>query len=185
MKFVVRNITEDRKAEVVYVDGDMNRELSRLDEIYILEPDHMGNPQLTWGLVMLANSDADPRPVAGDVFLFKTFKPIRSGDIFEFRGMVVSVVETANPSLFRLDQNYPNPFNPSTTISFTVGQTVPATLKVYNILGQCVGTLFSSIATAGEAYHVPFDGSRLATGIYFYRLQAGSFVQTRKLVLLK
>ena len=185
MRFAVRNTTEDRKAEVVYLDGDSDRKLSPLDEIYILEPDSQGNPQLTWGLIVQTSSKTDPPPVPGDSFLFKTLKPVRSGDTFEFRGNLVSVRDKLIASSFRLDQNYPNPFNPSTTISFTVGTTGVATLEIFNILGQQVGTLFSGVAVAGQRYQVIFDGNNLATGVYFYRLRAGSFAQVRKFVLLK
>ena len=184
MRFEVRNITENRRAEVVYLDGDANGELSRLDEIYILEPDSLGNPQLTWGL-LLQGSPAKPAPAAGDMFTFRTFKPIRSGDTFEFRGTIVSVARADLPPTFRLDQNYPNPFNPSTTISFVVGRTGPALLQVYNILGQHVRTLFDGAAIAGETYLITFDASRLASGVYFYRMTAGSFIQARKMLLVK
>jgi len=124
---------------VVYLDGDSDRKLSPLDEIYILEPDSQGNPQLTWGLIVQTSSKTDPPPVPGDSFLFKTLKPVRSGDTFEFRGNLVSVRDKLIASSFRLDQNYPNPFNPSTTISFTVGTTGVATLEIFNILGNKSG----------------------------------------------
>lgn len=89
------------------------------------------------------------------------------------------------PVAFGLNQNYPNPFNPSTKISFSVGEQNFTTLKVYNILGQEVATLFNGMADAGRQYVVGFDASHLGSGIYFYRLQSGSNVEVRKMTLTK
>jgi Secretion system C-terminal sorting domain len=93
---------------------------------------------------------------------------------------------SAVPQNYELAQNYPNPFNPTTQINFTVpsnkGELV--TLKVYNVLGQEVATLFSGTKSAGS-YQVPFDGSKLASGVYLYRLQAGNMSITKKMVMMK
>ncbi len=91
---------------------------------------------------------------------------------------------SAIPGKFDLAQNYPNPFNPTTTIDYSVPQTGAVSLKVYNLLGQEIATLFSGVQQAGNHAAV-FDGSRLASGVYFYKLQAGSNTMTKKLVLLK
>ena len=91
---------------------------------------------------------------------------------------------TAIPKSFVLNQNYPNPFNPSTTISFSVPQGSKVSLKIYNILGQEVANLVDDYRQAGE-YSVQFNASKLASGVYFYRLQANDFAQTKKLLLLK
>ncbi len=89
------------------------------------------------------------------------------------------------PKVFALYQNYPNPFNPTTMIRFTVENSGPATLVVYNMLGQKVATLFNDIATAGRYQSVRFNATNLASGMYIYRLQSGSKVDVRKLVLTK
>ncbi len=88
------------------------------------------------------------------------------------------------PGSFRLDQNYPNPFNATTTIRYGLPLESVVRLTVYNILGQEVATLVHEVKEAG--YHdVKFDASSLSSGVYLYRLQAGRFVQTRRLILLK
>ena len=89
------------------------------------------------------------------------------------------------PMQFVLFQNYPNPFNPETEIKFSVETTGKTTLRVYNVLGQEVTTLFSEIAEAGRYYKVRFKGTNYATGVYFCRLQSGSKSAVTKLLLLK
>ena len=92
--------------------------------------------------------------------------------------------ELAIACSFRLYQNYPNPFNPSTTITYALPNRAHVSLTVFNILGQQVATLVNGEEQAG--YHeVKFNGSGFASGVYFYRLQAGSFTQTRKVLLLR
>jgi hypothetical protein len=98
---------------------------------------------------------------------------------------IVSVSQAPEfPKAFRLDQNYPNPFNPSTTIRYSLPHKSQVLLTVYNTLGQQVAILVQAQQEAGS-YEVKFDGSALASGMYFYRIQAGSYVNTKKLLLLK
>jgi hypothetical protein len=97
---------------------------------------------------------------------------------------VPDLLSSRVPSEFGLSQNYPNPFNPRTTIRYEVPQKSRLTLSVYNLLGQQVSILVQGEQEAGH-HEVRFDGSNLASGVYFYRLQAGSFVETKKLLLLK
>ena len=85
---------------------------------------------------------------------------------------------------FALLQNYPNPFNPSTVISYQLPVNGYVTLKVYDVLGREVKTLVNDRQTAGT-HSVTFDARTLASGVYFYRLSAGSFVSTKKLMLIK
>jgi hypothetical protein len=88
------------------------------------------------------------------------------------------------PGKVELHQNYPNPFNPSTTIRFQLPRASHVTLTVYDVLGREVSVLVNEGKDAG-VHEVKFDGSNLASGVYFNRLQAGEFVQIRKLVLLR
>jgi hypothetical protein len=88
------------------------------------------------------------------------------------------------PNAFALNQNYPNPFNPSTMIQFELPDAQFVTLKVYNVLGQEVATLINNQLGAGR-YRTEFDGKNLPSGTYLYRLQAGTFVETKKMVLVK
>ena len=101
--------------------------------------------------------------------------------------VTTGVVTHNHPSLpadFSLYQNYPNPFNPSTIINYQLKSVGHVTLKVYDILGREVATLVDCVQSAGD-HNVVFDGSRFASGVYFYRIQTGSYVRTMKMVLMK
>ena len=88
------------------------------------------------------------------------------------------------PYQFALHPAFPNPFNPTTVIRFDLASQSPVELKVYDVTGRLVRTLVSNVMAAG-GHTVRFDGGNLASGVYFCRLKAGSFTQTRKLLLLK
>jgi len=92
--------------------------------------------------------------------------------------------ETTLPTEFSLEQNYPNPFNPSTKIQYSVPQFSNVLIKVFDILGSEIETLVNEEKSVGS-YEVEFDASKLVSGIYFYQLRAGSFVETKKMILLR
>ncbi len=93
-------------------------------------------------------------------------------------------VSAVQPEDFSLSQNYPNPFNPTTTINYTIKNTVHVKINIYNLLGQKVATLIDGVRPAGN-YSVTLDASDLSSGLYVYRLEAGATVVTRKMTLLK
>ncbi|MFC2102868.1 ethylbenzene dehydrogenase-related protein [Bacteroidota bacterium] len=88
------------------------------------------------------------------------------------------------PQRYALDQNYPNPFNPATTITYAVPQNSLVSLRVFDVLGKEVKTLVNEIKGAGT-YTASFNAANVPSGIYFYKLEAGNFVTTKKMVLLK
>jgi len=93
------------------------------------------------------------------------------------------------PRGFEVNQNYPNPFNPTTTISYDLPQSSHVSLEIFNVLGQRVRTLLEGDKPAGY-YTATWDGSDnrgkgVASGIYFYRIKTGDFIETKKMVLLK
>ncbi|HTO94505.1 MAG TPA: T9SS type A sorting domain-containing protein, partial [Bacteroidota bacterium] len=88
------------------------------------------------------------------------------------------------PGAFALLQNHPNPFNPSTTIRFELAEAREVSLNVYNAMGQVVSVLASGPRAAGR-YSVVWDASGIASGVYFYRLEAGNYVATKKLIVLR
>jgi hypothetical protein len=108
------------------------------------------------------------------------------GFIIRYSDSVVSVGENHSliPEEFNLYQNYPNPFNPSTTIIYEIPERHLVSIAVYDLLGREVAVLINEEKSAGE-YEVEFNGSELSSGIYFYQLKAGSFVETKKMILLK
>jgi hypothetical protein len=109
-------------------------------------------------------------------------KQIDNDGTFEYSKIVEADLGT--PKTFELSQNYPNPFNPSTTIRFNLPEAGNVKLIIYNILGQEIQTLVNEFKEAG-VHTVNFDASDLNSGLYIYKLQAGSQFQTRKMTLIK
>jgi hypothetical protein len=89
------------------------------------------------------------------------------------------------PTVFSLSQNYPNPFNPTTTIKYALPKDVKVTIKIYDILGKLVTTLVNGELKKAGYYETTFNGNNFASGVYFYRIEAGEFVQSKKMVLVK
>ncbi len=113
---------------------------------------------------------------------------VRSSQVFMRINPIVfgttSVGGSETVNSFKLSQNYPNPFNPATKIDYTVGQAGPVSIKVYNMLGQEVATVLNENLAAGS-YQATFDGANLPSGVYIYKMQAGSYQESKKMVLMK
>lgn len=103
------------------------------------------------------------------------------------RAALVSIDDddTGIPTEYVLEQNYPNPFNPSTTISFRLPESADVTLQVFNLHGQVVGTIMQNVTKNAGNHTVSFDASNLSSGVYIYRIVAGSFTASQKMVLVK
>ena len=92
--------------------------------------------------------------------------------------------EAHNPKTFSLLQNFPNPFNPATKISYTLAKASNVTLKVFDILGRQIATLVNGKNEPGE-HSISWNALNVPSGVYFYRIVAGDFVQTQKMILMK
>jgi choice-of-anchor B domain-containing protein len=125
------------------------------------------------------------------VYMFPSGKIIasdRQTGLYVLRSSQVLVGENGNnhniPKDYSLSQNFPNPFNPVTTISYSVPKNVYVTLKIYNILGKEVATVIDRFERAGS-HNVSYDAANLPSGAYFYKLTAGDYTQTKKMILVK
>lgn len=102
----------------------------------------------------------------------------------DFSGELTDVKNEVIPTKLVLEQNYPNPFNPTTSIKFSIPKQEFVNLKVYDILGKEITTLVNEVKSAGN-YEVNFNASNLPSGTYFYRIQSGNYVETKKMILIK
>ncbi len=117
----------------------------------------------------------------------KAFNVAGWGDFSEVRMFTTNIVSVENekiPIEYALQQNYPNPFNPTTTIKYQIPELSFVTIKVYDVLGNEIAILVNEEKAVGS-YEVEFDGNQLTSGIYFYTLAAGSFRESKKMILLK
>jgi photosystem II stability/assembly factor-like uncharacterized protein len=106
------------------------------------------------------------------------------GTIIATDNAVPVTPELSTPVEYSLKQNYPNPFNPATTIKYSIPSDGIVKLSVFNAIGEVVSTLVNEFKSAGN-YEIDIDAGGLSSGIYFYRMQAGNFVETKKMVLMK
>jgi hypothetical protein len=125
----------------------------------------------------------------GDSLLIYPYTVTLPGVMYEFstNAPTVPVIEITSeiPEKYDLMQNYPNPFNPETKIRFALPEKSFVVLKVYNVLGQLVEKVIDNRQLDAGVHQVTFDGSRLASGIYFYRIETEKFTQVKRMVLLK
>ena len=123
-------------------------------------------------IIVGANWDDDNGSNSGSAYIYYNFITDIKNEQFQ------------KPAEFNLSQNYPNPFNPSTKINYQLPKTGFVTLKIYDVLGNEVTALVNEEKPAGS-YEIEFDATNLSSGIYFYKIQAGDFVETRKMIFIK
>ncbi|MDZ7762872.1 MAG: T9SS type A sorting domain-containing protein [Melioribacteraceae bacterium] len=162
---------------------------SDLDSLFITDPD---DPNVDDPVIIPAYPEQTIAPGDSLIYYVAIAYGVDEADMLismqqavDKYGLLTSVEDNQTlPSEFSLNQNYPNPFNPNTKISYQVPQKDLVTLKVYNVLGKEVTTLVNEEKPAGF-YTIDFDASGLASGVYFYSIQYGSSIQTKKMTLLK
>lgn len=152
------------------------------DDIAVLS-DPTGT-EFSWRVIFHGDSSSNI-PVAGDTLYIYTMKGLSVYDSLIVNLVAVDIDDEYEiPLEYYLYQNYPNPFNPETKIKYSIAASGKVILKIYDILGREVSTLVNEEKALGS-YEVKYDARDLSSGIYFFRLTSGSFVETKKMVLLK
>jgi hypothetical protein len=168
------------------------------NDMYILKIDADGDSLWSYSHITNTHDEAHVAHQAadGNIYLFGTRASSSSGDyrdywVFKFSAPVDVPYDDQDlmPSTFALSPNYPNPFNPKTKIEFTVPRVSDVTIEIYNVMGQKIKTLVNERMQPGLR-SVTWDGTddkgvAVATGVYLYRMTAGDFVESKKMVLLK
>jgi len=186
--FAVTNTTKNIRAEYFINDKNGDGLMDSGDEIIITENFvDISNFRLTWRIMYGDGSAGVTYPKNGDVYSIITKKPFAAGDtiVFATDGLTsVAPTNQAIPAGYELWQNYPNPFNPTTTLAFDLPEPSQVMLTVYDYIGREVATVVNGYRSAGR-FEVIFDASKLGSGVYFYKLQAGSYTAVKKMLLLK
>jgi hypothetical protein len=138
---------------------------------------------------IISNSNNIIVSTVGESFIGKSSNTINQNQIgfwYAYQQTTITDVEDEEiiPTVFKLEQNYPNPFNPSTKIKFAVPEKSNVLIKVYDILGSEVTTLVNKEMDAGW-YENNFNAAGLSSGIYLFRMEAGSYMNTKKMILLR
>ena len=183
IKFLVWNLTKDRKSAVAFNNVNGDSTIGPDVTVTILEPDSAGTLGTTWSLVFVLEEGAIS-PVPGDQFVLSTVKPLTSSDVYGFTGTLSDVRRVESPSGYSLEQNYPNPFNPVTTVRYRLPVRGWVVLQIYDLVGRKVVTLVDGELAVGE-HSVTWNAEGVASGVYLCRLVAGTFCQTKKVLLLK
>ncbi|RMH62796.1 MAG: T9SS C-terminal target domain-containing protein [Calditrichaeota bacterium] len=141
---------------------------------------------IIWYIIFDAPDNTDPvLPEVGARYTFKVAKPLSAEDRYLIDTNILNInTNPSYPAGYALQQNYPNPFNPVTTINYRLDKSGPTLLEVYDIRGRRVRTLINGYQTAGT-HRVHFDGSAVASGVYFYRLSSGGQQLSRLMLLIK
>ena len=185
------NLDGARCVAVAYIDGDEKLDVVATGKTSNGKVVWYKNNHPDWEKIIIDNLYYPNHILTVDMDGDNDFDVIVAGDespghVVWYENLIITSVEDENqlPTVFSLEQNYPNPFNPTTTINYQIPDLSFVTLKVYDVLGSEVAILVNEEKTAGN-YEVDFDGEYLVSGIYFYKLQAGDFVSTKKMILMK
>lgn len=190
-EWVLYSVTDSDTTEVVAVEADndgMDAQVTLsydvvdglLDDLGVADSESI---DVLWNV---RASDGENTVISADGVDFDTrvfsdvYRPLTLT-----RGEATSGERFTEPVQFELNQNFPNPFNPTTTIKFSLPNAADVKLEVYNMIGQRVATLINNQNYTAGTHDVSFDASNLASGVYFYRIQAGSFTQQRSMTLIK
>ena len=138
---------------------------------------------------VISNSNNNIVSTVGESFIGKSSNTINQNQLgfwYAYQQIIITEVENEEtiPIVFKLEQNYPNPFNPSTKIKFAVPEKSNVLIKVYDILGSEVATLVNEEMDAGW-YENNFNAAGLSSGVYLFRMEAGNYVNTKKMILLR
>ncbi len=169
----------------IYAIGGCNHSNSSLAAVEVFDPD-----KKTWE--SLPDMPESSTKFGGTVYDNKiyifggTYDWAHGGDkVWVFDPQTVQVIQNSNVrESYSLSQNYPNPFNPHTNIEYTVPTMSKVTLKIYDALGNLLSVLISGEKPAGT-YEITWNAANLPSGVYFYRLKAGNFIETKKMILLR
>ena len=176
-------ISDGPQALDVLTQGDLNGTLAQRDTTL-----HLAMPLALAGTFDVGGNTVDVTVegfVAGDAAILPPPQQSNVATVTLMVGGMATGTEVAKvPTRFILEQNYPNPFNPTTTIAYALPVASEVSLIVYDVLGRAIATLVDTRQLAGR-HEAAFDASRLPSGMYVYRLQAGSFSATKRLVVLR
>lgn len=195
VNFTVKDAASNMRVPFAFLeidgnDGRFTASSSTWSDYIVLlrrfNPDSLGPTWMVW-----MSPDLLANPIPGDTLAIHLRKPFQNEDTYRFTALAGGLlnVRDQSPNQFTLSQNFPNPFNPQTEIHFSLGSMQQVELQIYDILGRMVRSLVHDRFDPGE-HVVRWDGKdenglSVATGVYFYRLAAGAFVQTKKMVLLR
>jgi hypothetical protein len=182
--FYFRNI-DSMQAGYAVVSGSLLDSMWRPGRAFVIRPQPPIGSQVSYQVNM--NFTPTLRPTLGDTLWIFTQKGIEGRDVYRFTAdsnFVLAVPPPSDVTEFKLFANYPNPFNPTTTIRYHLPRASVVQLKVFDILGREVATLVNSRQDRGE-HTVEMNAGRLASGVYFYRLEASGFVSVKRMLVVK
>jgi len=190
--FVITNLETNDEVDFQFSDSNHDGFLTIFETVLIRYTPELGTPASAWRLIFTRPESGEPTsPQEGDVFQIITRKRFSAQDVYYIKSPAPTTVgdEIFLPEQFALYQNYPNPLNPTTTISYNLPGNSAVDLTVFNLKGQLVKTLTHQVLKKGK-HNVRWNGTndaniRVASGIYFYRLQTEFGVKLKRMILLR